>query len=241
MSIALSDARKYGNRLLDKLPDGELELMLPFLELVEARVKDVVVHQGEPIKFIHFPSNCAYSCVVSMEDGAGVEVGTIGNEGFTCVEMLFDATIALETVVCQIEGMSLRMRAEEFRRFIGKGGKLAGLLQCSGQAYLSQVSQSVACNRLHSIDMRFARWMLITHDRVQGDEFTLTQEFLAAMLGVHRPSVSTVAGMFQESGAISYTRGRMRIVNRSMLERASCECYGVVRKHFERLMGAPVG
>jgi CRP-like cAMP-binding protein len=176
-----------------------------------------------------------------MEGGSGVEVGTVGNEGFTCVEALFDARIALETVVCQIEGSSLRIPIEDFRNLISEPGDLTRLLHRSGQAYLSQVSQSVACNRLHSIDMRFARWMLITHDRVQGNEFTLTQEFLAAMLGVHRPSVSTVAGIFQHAGMIKYSRGHMKILDREKLEEASCECYQVVRGHFERLLGTARG
>jgi CRP-like cAMP-binding protein len=241
MAITLYEARKCHNRLLDKIPDDELAPALPFFDLVKSNIRDVVTQQGEPIKYIYFPCNCAHSCVIYMEGGSGVEVGTIGNEGFTCVEALFNAEIALETVVCQIEGSSLRIGIKDFKNLVGKQAYLTRLLHCSGQAYLSQVSQSVACNRLHSIDMRFARWMLITHDRVQGDEFSLTQEFLAAMLGVHRPSVSTVAGIFQQAGMIKYSRGRMKILDREKLEEASCECYQVVRSHFERLLGLPVG
>jgi CRP-like cAMP-binding protein len=241
MSITLSEVRKFRNRLLDRIPDDELAQILPFLETVDLVVGDVVTKQSDEIRHIYFPCNCALSCVVYMEGGSGVEVGTIGNEGFTCVEALFDARIALETVVCQIAGSSLRMQIDDFRTILGRSGELTRLLHCSGQAYLSQVSQSVACNRLHSVDMRFARWMLITHDRVRGDEFHLTQEFLAAMLGVHRPSVSTVAGMFQQAGMIKYSRGRVKILDRSLLEEASCECYTVVRKHFERLLGIPRG
>ena len=241
MAISLSEARKSHNRLLDKIPDDELAPVLPFFEMVKTNVRDVVAEQGEPIRYIYFPCNCALSCLIYMEGGNSVEVGTIGNEGFTCIEALFDADIALETVVCQIEGSSLRIHIGDFKRLIGKHEYLTRLLHCSGQAYLSQVSQSVACNRLHSMDMRFARWLLITHDRVQGDEFSLTQEFLASMLGVHRPSVSTVAGIFQQAGMIRYSRGRMQVLDREKLEEASCECYQVVRSHFERLLGLPRG
>jgi CRP-like cAMP-binding protein len=241
MSITLTEARQFRNHLLDKLPDDELAPFLSLFDLVETNVKDVIARQGEQIRYVYFPCNCALSCIVYMEGGSGIEVGTVGNEGFTCVEALFNAEIALETVVCQIAGVSLRMRIDHFRQVLNSPGRLNRLLQCSGQAYLSQVSQSVACNRLHSIDMRFARWMLITHDRVQGDEFSLTQEFLAAMLGVHRPSVSTVAGMFQQAGMIKYSRGRVKILNRALLEESSCECYAVVRSHFERLLGMPYG
>src|SRR5512133_1648531 len=115
MSVTLEEVRKFRNRLLDKVSDHELTPALPFFELVENSVREVITHQGEPIKYIHFPCNCAHSCVVYMEGGSGVEVGTVGNEGFTCVEALFDARIALETVVCQIEGSSLRIPIEDFR------------------------------------------------------------------------------------------------------------------------------
>jgi CRP-like cAMP-binding protein len=241
MSITLAQGRQCRNLLLAKLTDDELRPLLPLLEYVEMKVREVLVRQGDPIEYVYFPSAGAYSCIVYMEDGSGVEVGTIGNEGFTNIEMLFDATVATETVVCQISGTSLRMHANDFRSVLGTCPALCNLLKCSGQAYLAQVSQSVACNRLHSTDMRFARWLLVTHDRVQGDEFALTQEFLAAMLGVHRPSVSVVAGLFQQAGIIRYSRGHMTIVDRARLEESSCECYAAVRGQFERLLGMQRG
>lgn len=241
MSITLTECRQSRNLLLAKLTDDQLRPLLPLLELVETNVKEVVVHQNQPIEYVYFPSAGAYSCIVYMEDGSGVEVGTIGNEGFTTVEMLFDATIATETVVCQVSGTGLRMSADDFRSVFGTARALTDILKCSGQAYLAQVSQSVACNRLHSTDMRFARWLLVTHDRVQGDEFEITQEFLAAMLGVHRPSVSVVAGMFQQAGIIRYSRGHMKILDRARLEESACECYAAVRGQFERLLGIKRG
>jgi CRP-like cAMP-binding protein len=241
MPITLAQGRQSRNLLLAKLTDDQFRPLLPFLDLVEARVKEVLVRQDAPIEYVYFPSSGAYSCIVYMEDGAGVEVGTIGNEGFTNIEMLFDATIATETVVCQVSGSSLRMRAGDFRSVLRDARALSHILNCSGQAYLAQVSQSVACNRLHSTDMRFARWLLVTHDRVDGDEFEMTQEFLAAMLGVHRPSVSVVAGIFQQAGIIRYSRGHMTILDRARLEESSCECYAAVRGQFERLLGTRRG
>jgi CRP-like cAMP-binding protein len=241
MSITLAQGRQSRNHLLGKLTDEQLRPLLPLFDLVEKKVKDVLVRQGDPIEYVYFPSSGAYSCIVYTEDGSGVEVGTIGNEGFTNVEMLFDAILATETVVCQISGTSLRMSANDFRAVITDARAFNNLLKCSGQAYLAQVSQSVACNRLHSTDIRFARWLLVTHDRVQGDEFEITQEFLAAMLGVHRPSVSVVAGLFQQAGIIQYTRGRMKILNRAKLEESACECYAVVCSQFERLLGVQHG
>jgi CRP-like cAMP-binding protein len=241
MSITLAQGRQCQNHLLAKLTDEQFRPLLPFLDLVELKVKDILVRQGDPIEFVYFPSIGAFSCIVYMEDGSGIEVGTIGNEWFTNIEMLLDATIATETVVCQVSGTSLRMTANDFRTVIPDARALSKILKCSGQAYLAQISQSVACNRLHSTDIRFARWLLITHDRVQGDEFEITQEFLAAMLGVHRPSVSVVAGLYQQAGIIRYTRGRMKILDRARLEDSACECYGMVRGQFERLLGVPRG
>jgi CRP-like cAMP-binding protein len=241
MSITLTQGRQSKNHLLSKLTDEQFRPLLSFFDLVEVKFKDVLVRQGDPIEYVYFPTAGAFSCIVYMEDGSGVEVGTVGNEGFTNIEMLLDATIAIETVVCQVSGASLRMSADDFRTVIPDARALNKILKCSGQAYLAQVSQSVACNRLHSTDIRFARWLLITHDRVQGDEFEITQEFLAAMLGVHRPSVSVVAGLFQQAGIIRYTRGRMKILDRAKLEESACECYATVRGQFERLLGVPRG
>jgi CRP-like cAMP-binding protein len=241
MSITLAQGRQFHNHLLAKLTDEQFRPLLFLFDLVENKVKDVLVRQGDRIEYVYFPCSGAYSCIIDMENGSGVEVGTVGNEGFTTVEMLMEATIAAETVVCQVAGNSLRISANDFRTVIADSRAINKLLKCSGQAYLAQVSQSVACNRLHSTDIRFARWLLITHDRVQGDEFLITQEFLAAMLGVHRPSVSVVAGLFQQAGMIQYTRGHMKILDRAKLEESACECYAVVRGQFERLLGVPRG
>ncbi|WP_194715092.1 Crp/Fnr family transcriptional regulator [Noviherbaspirillum soli] len=241
MSTAADQTLGCDNQLLAKLPDEEYQALLPLFDLVETPLKEVLYRQGEPISHVYFPCTSVHSCVVYMEDGAGVEVGTMGNEGFTGVEVLLDATLATETSVCQIAGTSLRMQIDDFREALGKSITLRKILRCSGQAYLSQVSQAVACNRLHNIEMRFARWLLVTHDRVRGDAFHLTQEFLAAMLGVHRPSISVVAAAFQEAGMISYCRGHLTILDRPGLEASACECYGTVRRQFERLLGAARG
>lgn len=203
MSITLAQARQCHNHLLAKLTDEQFRPLLPFFDLVEVKLKEVLVRQGDPIEYVYFPSSGAYSCIVYMEDGSGVEVGTVGNEGFANMEILLDATIATETVVCQVTGTSLRMSAHDFRTVMPDARALSRILKCSGQAYLGQVSQSVACNRLHSTDIRFARWLLVTHDRVQGEEFEITQEFLAAMLGVHRPSISVVAACFNKQASFS--------------------------------------
>lgn len=241
MPAQLNEARLCQNQLLSRLDDDQYQLLLPLLDRVHTPAKDVLVHQGGEIEFVYFPCNSAHSCIISMEDGAMVEVGTIGNESFTTVEVMLGAVTAIETSVCQVAGDSLRMTVTDFRKAEESQPALRQLLQRSAQAYLSQVSQSVACNRLHNIEMRFARWLLVTHDRVKGDEFNLTQEFVASMLGVHRPSVSLVAGVFQQAGLIKYTRGHMQILDRAKLEEAACECYDRTRNQFDRLVGIPHG
>lgn len=241
MSITLAQARQCQNHLLARLPDDEYQGLMPILDMVETKLKDVLYRQHEPIEYVYFPCTSAHSCTLVMEDGVMVEVGTTGNESFTGVELLMDATLATETAVCQIPGTSLRMTVTDFRKAVARYKSLRKLLKCAGQAYLAQVSQGVACNRLHSLEARFSRWLLISHDRVQGDELRLTQEFLAAMLGVHRPSISFIASAFQLAGIIKYTRGRLTILDREKLEDTSCECYAAVRGQFERLLGVPHG
>jgi CRP-like cAMP-binding protein len=241
MSLTLLQVRACQNRLLAKLGDDDLAYLLSVSDMVETDIKETLGRQGEKIEYAYFPCTSALSCLVYLEDGSFVEVGTVGNEGFTSMELLLDATLAAESLVCQIRGMSVRLSVADFRKAVSQSQGLRKLLRCSGQAYLSQVSQSVACKRMHSVDLRFARWLLVTHDRVEGNKFELTQEFLAGMLGVHRPSVSVVAGLFQQAGMIRYTRGHMEILDRHRLEESACECYSVVRKQFQRLLDVSYG
>jgi len=241
MSFSLAAARRCNNQLLTRLSDDELVPLLAFLKPCAHLSRDVLLRQGEKINHVYFPSGCVHSCMIYTEDGYSVEVGTIGNEGFTGTELLLDATIALETVVCQVPGNSLHMSVHDFHLAMGESRAFSQILRRSAQAYLAQVSQTAACNRLHSMEPRFARWLLITHDRVEGNEFELKQEFLASMLGVQRPSISLIAGQFQQAGMIRYARGRMQILDRQRLEETACECYVAVRNLRQRLLGEPHG
>jgi CRP-like cAMP-binding protein len=241
MSVALTEAQLCANHLLAKLSPPQLQALLPRLDMVELNRKDVIHKRGEPIGYVHFPCSAAISALMYLENGTAVEVSTVGNEGFSSVELLINASVAIETAICQIAGKSLRMKASDFKEHIQGDTPLRHLAECYFQGYLAQVSQSVACNRLHTIEERFARWLLITHDRVRDDDFYLTQEFLSDMLGVHRPSVSLIAGAFQSAGMIRYSRGHMKILNRAALEDTACECYGAVRAEFKRVLGIPYG
>lgn len=176
-----------------------------------------------------------------MADGDAVEVGTIGNEGLSTVDILMGSAVAIETTICQIPGDSLRIPVDKFRQALERNRELQHLCYRFLQAYLSYVSQSVACNRLHTTEERFARWILASHDRVQRDQFQLTQEFLADMLGVHRPLVSLIARRFQQAGLIDYRRGIVTVLDRNGLEETTCECYAVVKRQFERILGKEIG
>jgi CRP-like cAMP-binding protein len=174
-----------------------------------------------------------------IDDGRAIEVGTIGPEGFVGLPVLFGAESAPSTTLVQVPGEGSRMTAAAFRSALGECPGFFALLMRYAQAFLNQVAQSATCNRLHSVEERCARWLLQTQDRVNGDtDFPLTQEFLAQMLGVRRPTVSIAAGMLQQAGLIRYVRGQMRILDRERLEAASCECYGIIRRGYERLVGA---
>ena len=233
-SSARSDASC--NRLLASLGDDEYRELAPDLQAVHLHRKEVVGERGKAAEYVYFPCGGVLSVLAYMQSGAAVEVGTIGKEGFFGLELLVGGAQWTETTVCQIEGRSLRMSASAFRDAIKDDTPLRRVGQRYLMAYLSLVSQSVACNRLHNIEERFARWMLMTHDRVDGDEFFLTQDFIADMLGVHRPSVSLVAGAYQQAGFIKYSRGWMQILDRAGLKEASCECYAASKSQFERVL-----
>lgn len=241
MSLTLAETRLCANHMLARLSDEHLEPLCARLDKVDTALKQVLHERDAPIRHVYFPCNAALSNMIFLEDGSAVEVGTVGNEGFNAVELLANASVATETSICQIAGRSLRMSASDYKAAIDGPTPLRHVCECYLQGYLSQLSQSVACNRKHSLEGRFARWLLVTHDRVQGNEFLLTQEFLSDMLGVRRPSVSQVASEFQDKGLIGYSRGHMKILDRGRLERISCECYACVRKQFKRVLGIPYG
>lgn len=228
---------KTGNRILDALPSGDFEALSRLLEHVDLGLRDYVYRRGEPIEFVHFPVNCVISLVTEMEDGRAVEIATVGCEGMVGIPVFLQAayTSAHESF-SQVPGTSWQMRAEAFTALANQGGVLQALLQRYTQALFSQISQSSACNRLHTVEQRCARWLLQTHDRVTGDEFLLTQEFLAQMLGVQRSSVNGVANTLQDQGVIRYSRGRVTVVDRKGLEGVACECYRIIADEFARLI-----
>jgi CRP-like cAMP-binding protein len=225
------------NFLLSRLSDPDYQSMLPHLELIETPLHFVLCERDEPVQYAYFPLSGGHSIQATMVNGAKVEVGIVGFEGFSTVDLILDSEFTTETTVCQIPGTALRMPADVFKHLTVSGTQLRHLCLLYPKAYLTMVSQLVVCNTLHTLGNRLARWMLQSHDRAQQNEFLLTQQYLAAMLGTHRPTVSNNAGMLQRAGIIEYHRGKIHILDRLRLEGASCECYWIIRSHFERILG----
>jgi len=198
-------------------------------------LKKVLYEPYKPIQYVYFIDCGVVSLVSIMEDGATVEVGTIGNEGMVGLPLFLGAGTTPHQTFVQVPGTATRIQAEVFKRVVSPNSFLHSLLQQYTQALFNQISQSAACNRLHSIEERCCRWLLMTHDRVESDQFELIQEFLAQMLGVRRAGVSVVAAMLQQAGLIRYSRGKMNILDRAGLEAGSCECYAIVKREFDRL------
>jgi CRP-like cAMP-binding protein len=230
------------NRLLALLPRTVARRMDDVMEQVSLGLKEMLYEADAPIEHVYFPISGMMSVVITMEDGGTVEVGTIGNEGMIGTPLYLGAARSPTRAFSQIPGDCLRMTAANFKRELTEADEaLHRLIGRYCQAFVNQISQSVACNHLHSVEERSCRWLLMAHDRVGKDEFPLTQEFLSQMLGVRRPSVTIAAGLLEKAGLITYKRGRITVLNRDGLEAASCECYGVVNREYERLLGTGAG
>jgi len=224
------------NRLLSALPQEFYENMTPFLEKVSLPAREMLYESRKPIAHVYFPVNGVMSMLAEMEPETLVEVATVGNEGMVGLPLFLGATLTPGQAFSQVPGDALRMPADPFRNFIAEPGPLTRILHRYTQALMIQISQGTACNRIHPIEQRCARWLLLTHDRVGADEFSLTQEFLSQMLGVRRATVNHIASKLQASGHLSYSRGRMRILKRRGLESVSCNCYRVIRDEYDRML-----
>jgi CRP-like cAMP-binding protein len=214
------------NRLLAALPAADYTRILPSLTVVPLKLKDILHKPGEPIRDVYFPGGGFCSMLTVLEDGSMVEVATIGREGMVGVSALLDGTPVTSAAMVQGEtDTCYRMTVDAFRREIDRRGAFHELMAHYTQALFGFVAQSTACNAIHSVEQRLARWLLMAQDRMGSDDFPLTQEFVAMMLGASRPTVTVVAGTLQKAGLIKYRHGRVTIVDREHLEAASCECY----------------
>lgn len=227
------------NQLLRRLPRQDYERLAQKLEPVELTFKQLIVEPDTPIAHVYFPLVGVISWVTKMDEGATVEVATVGNEGFVGLPVFLGAEQAPAKAFVQVPGRGSRMTSRAFREEVARSEPLRAVLNRYTQALFNLIAQSSACNRLHPIEERCARWLLMTHDRMEEDKFPLTQEFLAKMLGVRRATVNLAAGMLQQAGLITYTRGKITVLSRRGLEGAACDCYRIVADEFERLVGVP--
>ena len=229
---------QYGNRILDQLPPTELERIAPDLQAVTVRVRQSMVAPQTSIEKIYFPVTFVASAITEMRDGSAVEIGTIGREGVVGIDALLGGESMPNQIFAQVRGDGFCISRSDFVKHAIGNPIFDGLLCRYARVFGYAVAQSVACNRLHSLPQRCARWLLMTHDRVGHDTFYLTQEFLAYMLGVHRPSVSVVASELQKLHLMDYRRGKITILDRLGLENASCECYEVNVRQYEEIMSS---
>lgn len=225
------------NRLLRALPPDEYARLLPQLTPVRLRLEQVLIEANRPIESVYFVREGVGSMIAAEQEGGHVEVGTVGREGLIGIPVLHAADAMPYRVIVQVEGDAWRLSADAFRRIVDERPVVRRLCLRYAQAFTDQLAQSVACNRLHTLEERCARWLLMTHDRVHGDVFVLTHEFLSLMLGVRRAGVTVAMGALQHAGVLRYTRGRVEVLDRPRLEEASCDCYRIARAALDRLLG----
>ena len=229
------------NRLLAALPDAEYQRLVPHLEYVPLPLKQVLYNRGESIEYVYFPHRAIVSLVSTPEEGSNIEVGLVGNEGMVGIPAALGDNIATTTAMVQREDSGMRMEASLLKTEFQQGGSLQNLLLRYTQALYAQTSLTAACNGLHQLDEKLARWLLLVYDRVESNELRLTQEFISQMLAVRRAGITEAANRLQQAGLICYNRGRITILNRQGLEAASCPCYKIIKGEYDRLLGTENG
>lgn len=224
------------NKLLACLPQADFTRIRPHLRTVPVSVKQVLHPRNEAIREVFFPNGGVASVTAVMRDGAMVEIATIGDEGMVGMNAFFGNSLMSGEAMMQVPDTNAEvMSVRAFKTELDRRGAFFNCIQLYSQGLIILMMQSTACMALHAVQERCCRWLLMTHDRVRQDDFQLSHEFLAMMLGSTRPTVSVVAGTLQKAGLIRYTHGHITILNRQGLEAASCECYATVKEHFDRL------
>jgi CRP-like cAMP-binding protein len=225
------------NRLLAALSDSEYQRLVPHLNFIPLSLGQVLYEAEEPITQVYFPNNSLVSLVITTENGSTVEVGIVGNEGMVGIPVILGTNTTTTSGIVQMAGSAMQMNADILNIEFERGGTLQKLLLRYVQALHTQVSQTAVCNRLHTLEARLARWLLIVSDRIQSDKLPLTQEYISHMLGVRRSGVTVAAGTLSNQGIIRYSRGQITILNREGLEATSCECYRAIKNELARLLG----
>jgi len=228
--------RPQANRLLAALPDASLKALLPSLERVTLPLGMVVYESGGAQGHVYFPTSSIVSLLYVLADGASAEIAVTGNEGLVGISLFMGGETTPSRAVVQSAGHGYRLRGDLLRKEFESGGVLQHLLLRFTQALITQMTQTAVCNRHHSVDQQLCRWLLLSLDRLPGNELVMTQELIANMLGVRREGVTEAAGKLQDEGMIRYSRGHITVLDRAKLEARVCECYGVVKKEYDRLL-----
>ncbi len=228
-----------GNRLLDALPARERKRLLDRFTIQQGDLKERLLDPGHRINHVYFPVTAVVSLLTTMDGNSGVEIATVGNEGMVGVPVFLGIRSLNDRDLAQVQvpGTVLSMSSRAFRDEASNGKAFRAVVERYVQAYLRQVSQQVACNALHPVAQRCARWILLTQDRVGGNHFPLTHEFLAQMLGVRRASVTVAIGALQGVDLVRFSRGQVTVLDRQGLEAEACQCYAIIAKEFDRLLG----
>lgn len=224
------------NQLLASLPEAEWLRWLPQLELVELPLGKVLYESGGQMAFVYFPTNAIVSLLYVLENGASAEIAVVGFEGLVGVSIFMGGGSTPSRAVVQSGGMGFRLRADVIKGEFERSGPVMHLMLRYTQALITQMSQTAVCNRHHSLDEQLCRWLLLSLDRLQGNQLVMTQELIANMLGVRREGVTEAALKLQKAGLIRYVRGHITVLDRPGLEHRTCECYAVVKKEYDRLL-----
>ena len=226
------------NQLLAALPAPEYQRWLPDLEPVSFTLGDVLYESGATLEHVYFPTTAIISLLYVMEDGASAEIAVVGREGMVGVALFMGGESTPSRAVVQSAGYGFRLKAQLMKDEFNRAGPVLHLLLRYTQALITQMAQTAVCNRHHSLDQQLCRWLLLSMDRLQGNELVMTQELIANMLGVRREGVTEGALKLQKAGLIRYARGHITVLDRAGIERATCECYAVVKKEYDRLLPA---
>ncbi|RPJ44812.1 MAG: Crp/Fnr family transcriptional regulator [Betaproteobacteria bacterium] len=224
------------NRLLASLPEADFQRLLPHLELFQLPLGASVYESGRPQHHVHFPTDSIVSLLYVMENGASTEIAVVGNEGVVGIALFMGGETTPNRAVVQSAGHGYRVKAHLLKLEFERHGPMQHLLLRYTQALITQMTQTAVCNRHHSLEQQLCRWLLLSLDRLAGNELRMTQELIANMLGVRREGVTEAAGRLQDDGLITYRRGQITVLDRPGLEKRSCECYAVVKKEYDRLL-----
>ncbi|MBK7954650.1 MAG: Crp/Fnr family transcriptional regulator [Candidatus Accumulibacter sp.] len=227
-----------GNQLLATLPEAELARWLPQLEAVDLQLGKVLYESGIRLSHVYFPTTAIVSLLSVMADGASAELAVVGHEGIVGISLFMGGDSTPSRAVVQSAGQGFRLKAHLLLLEFNRAGPVMHLLLRYTQALITQMAQTAVCNRHHSLEEQLCRWLLLSLDRLPSNEVMMTQELIANMLGVRREGVTEAAGHLKTLGLITYQRGHITVLDRPALERRSCECYGVVKKEYDRLLPA---